>query len=222
MGCFSMFLTAFVGLILLVGGCWWFALKTIDRFTSPEPVAIKMEAPSDEQFASANQKLTTVREASRSHQATTVEFTAADLNALIARHPDYNDLRGKFHVAIADSLFTLQMSLSLADFPVRKLQDRWVNGSARFGLVYNNDDFNFSLRSLTANGEEIPLAFLDTLASLFSKGFNEDWDRSHRERRSSDEFWEDIKTMAVLDDKLVVTTKGPEVGSAPTSPTPEP
>ena len=52
----------------------------------------------------------------------TVEFTAADLNALIARHPDFDDLRGKFRVAIADSILTLDMSVPLRDVPFPKIQ----------------------------------------------------------------------------------------------------
>src|SRR3954468_12805888 len=127
MGCFSMFMIALIGCAIVFGGLWWAGMKILNDYTSTAPAPIQMEAPSEAQYAAANAKFNAVREAARNDRALTVEFTAADLNALIARHPDLNDLRGKFRVAIADSLLSLEMSVSLADVPLPKMENRWLN-----------------------------------------------------------------------------------------------
>ena len=222
MGCFSMMMVALLGVAVLLGGTWWLYARVVDEFTSSQPSAIQIEAPSDAQYAAANDKLTAVRGATRSKESVTVEFTAADLNALIARHPDFEDLRGKFRVAMADSILTLDMSVPLRDVPLPRVKHRWLNGNTRFGLVYHNGDFNFSLRSLTANGRDLPMSVLEGAGGPFNNSFNEGFDKAQRENDRSNEFWEDVKTLAVLDDQLVVTTKGDEPDAALASPSPSP
>lgn len=208
MGCASMFMIGLVGCVIVLGGAWFFFAKMVDSFTSSQSNAIQLEIPSEAQSAAANDKLQTVREATRNEQAVTVEFSAADLNALIARHPDFDDLRGKFRVAIADSILTLDLSVPLRDVPLPRVKDRWLNGTTRFGMVYHDGSFNFALRSLTANGRELPMSVLEGFAGTFNDSFNEGFDKAQRENARSNEFWEDVKTLAVIDDKLVITTKG--------------
>jgi len=226
MGCTSIFLVALLGLALIFGGTWWLYAKFVNNFTASEPVVVSTET-SDAQFASANDKLTGVREAARSHQTVTIEFTADDINALIARHPDFEDMRGKFRAAIADSIFTLEMSVPLRAINWPRIRDRWLNGTARFGLVYHEDNFAFALRSLTANGRDLPLSFMRSFATAFNDRFNESFNKSRRENERSNDFWENVKTVAVIDDKLVLTTKGAATETSPAAedesePTPTP
>lgn len=202
-----MFMVGLLGCLILLGGAWFFFAKMVDSFTSSQPSAIQLEIPNEAQYAAANDKLKAVREATRNQQPVTVEFTAADLNALIARHPDFNDLRGKFRVAIADSTLTLDLSVPLRDVPLPRVKDRWLNGTTRFGMVYHDGSFNFALRSLTANGRNLPMSVLEGFAGTFNDSFNEGFDKAQRENARSNEFWEDVKTLAVIDDKLVITTK---------------
>jgi len=213
MGCFSMFMVAVAALVLFIGGTWWLLGWMTDRFTEPQPVAIQLEVPNEAQYGAANDKLSAIRAATRDKRSVTVEFTAADMNALIERHPDFSDMRGKFRVAMADSIVTLDMSVPLRDVPLPRIKDRWLNGTTRFGMVYHDGSFNFSLRSLTANGRDLPMNFLDGFSGPFNSSFNERFDKAQRENARTDEFWEDVKTVAVLDDKLVVTTKGEAPGN---------
>lgn len=227
MGCTSMIVLAVVALLVLLGIVFWGYTRFVDNFTSAEPVVVQTAAPSEAEYAAANQKLTAVHEAERNEQSITVAFTATDLNALIARHPDFSEMRGKFHVAMADSIMTLEMSVPLhgVDFP--RIRDRYLNGTARFGLIYHDGDFNFSLRSVTANDHELSVGLLQRFGDRFNDGFSEGFAKSHQERDAA-EFWNNVKTLAVVDDKLVVTTKGAETesstppGEAEVSPTPTP
>jgi hypothetical protein len=213
MGCTTMFVIAILGLIFLIACIFWGYTRLVDNFTSNEPVVVQTTAPSEPEYAAANQKLTAVHEAERNDQSITVAFTAADLNALIARHPDFSEMRGKFHVAIADSIMTLEMSVPLHEVDFPRIRDRYLNGTARFGLIYHDGSFNFSLRSVTANDHALSVDLLQRFGDRFNDGFSEGFAKSHRERDAA-EFWENVKTLAVVDDKLVVTTKGAETAPA--------
>lgn len=193
---------------LLIGGMWWFYAKSVDALTSPGPIAVTMEAPSPEQVAAATQKVEQLRTAALTQQAVTMEFTAAELNALIARHPSFSDLRGKARVAIENSELTLDLSVPLRDIPLPRVRSRWFNGSVRFALAYDENQFTLGVRSLSANGQEIDMSLFQTMADNINRGFNEGFDKAHRDDPQSKEFWDNVRSMEVRDDKLIITTKG--------------
>ena len=135
-----------------------------------------------------------------------MEFTAAELNALIARHPEFRDMRGKFRVAMTDSIMTLDMSVPLREINLPKIREQWLNGSARFGLIYHEDNFSFSLRSLTANGRELPLGVLKTFASTLNETAKDHFHKNTSGKNQDD--LENVKTVAIIGGKLAITTKG--------------
>ena len=205
MGCTTMFVVALVGLAMIVGICVWGFGKLVNEYTATEPIAIQTTA-SEAEFTSANAKLDSVRAAAHDKKSVTVEFTAAEINALIARHPDFADMRGKFRVALANSLMTLDMSVPLREIHLPRIRDRWLNGTARFGMIYHEGNFSFSLRSLTASGHDLSMSFMQSFSTAFNERFNEGFNKSRNENERSNDFWESVKTLAVIDDKLVLTT----------------
>ena len=221
MGCTSMFVIALVGLAMLLGVAWWGFGKIVNEYSSSQPAAVQTET-TEADFAAANSKLNAVREASRSNQPATVEFTSAEINALIARHEDFKDLRGRFRLGMANSEMTLDMSVPLAAIKLPRIRDRWLNGTARFGLIYHDDNFSFSLRSLTANGNDFSMRFLEGFATSFNEKFNEGFVKARRKTERSADFWESVKTLAVVDDKLVLTTTGAEAEDVDVPEEPEP
>ena len=205
MGCTTMFVVALVGLAMLVGVVVWGFGKLLNEYTATEPIPIQTTA-TEAEFTSAKAKLDSVRAASHDKKSVTVEFTAAEINALIARHPDFADMRGKFRVALANSLMTLDMSVPLREINLPRIRDRWLNGTARFGMIYHEGNFSFSLRSLTANGNDLSMSFMQSFSTAFNEKFNESFNKSRNENERSNDFWESVKTLAVIDDKLVLTT----------------
>ncbi len=201
-----MLVIASVLLALLIGTGWFLFSKTLRGFTADAPVAIETAAPTEAQFATANEKLERLRGASGSQQSVTVELTAEEVNALIARHPYFKNMRGKFRVGIANSVLDVAMSVPLSDVPL--LKHRWFNGTARFGLIYDEDRFNLAVKSLEANGQSIDMSGLQRFANRFNDSFNDAFDKAQRDNRESDEFWQNIKAINVVDDKLIITTKG--------------
>jgi hypothetical protein len=146
----------------------------------------------------------------------TIEFTAGDLNALIARHPDFSDLRRKARVGIANSILSLDVSVPLDSIPLPRMNGRWLNGSVNLGLTYDEDRFDLNVRSLAANGREIDSTFFDTMADWVNDTTNRSFDESQQENPRFNDLFESVKSMAVIGDKLVVTTKGAATQSAAT------
>jgi hypothetical protein len=126
MGCFAKGCLVVVVGILLVGvvgvGAWFFYGKAVAVFTFAQPAAIRIEQVSDADLGAAEQKLNRLRQATANSEETTVEFTAAELNALIAREPLFVGMRNRVRVAITDSIMTLEMSVPLDSAPLPKLK----------------------------------------------------------------------------------------------------
>ncbi len=205
-----MVVIALILLALVVGTGWFFYGKTLNAFTAEAPVTIQIAAPTEADTATGTEKLERLRGAIGSQQSVTAELTAGELNALIARHPSFTDLRGKFRVGIANSVLDVAMSVPLSDLPLPRLKHRWFNGTARFGLVYDEDRFNLAVKSLEANGQSIDLSGFQSFADTFNNSFNEGFNKAQRKNRESDEFWRNVKSITVVDDKLIITTKGAE------------
>ncbi|CAN5196389.1 hypothetical protein BH20VER2_BH20VER2_12140 [soil metagenome] len=211
-----MLIIALVFFALVLGGTWYLYGRVVNAVTSPTPITVQLEEPNEAQFTAANQKLRQIEAAAAAKEAVTVEFTADDLNALIARHPDYTDLRGKVRVAIADSIATLELSVPLRKVPLPRVKHRWFTGSASFGLTYDESGFTFSPRSIIANNYSIADDFFQGLAPTFNNYFNQEWDRSDRSETPHGDLWPQVRSVIVRDDKVVVTTKGrAATGAAP-------
>ena len=206
-GCLTLLVIGFLCLSGLIGAGWYLCVKAIDTFTSSQPANVVIAMPSDAEFAPANDKLEQLRTALRNKQGATFTFTAAELNALIARHPDLVSRKGKTRFAIADSIATVEMSVPLDTVEWSKLRRRWFNGSANFGFIYADEGFRFDLNWLEANGHRLSGSFWRYGADAFNRSFSRGFDDSIEKQGSSD-LWRNVKTMTLDEDKLVIITRG--------------
>src|SRR5437870_10143828 len=120
-GCLTLIIALFVLGVVVIGGAWLLYGKAINVFTASQPASIQIEQPTDAQFNAAEQKLSQLRRAIWNDEETSIEFIAADVNALIARDPAFAGARGKARVAMADSIVTLELSVPLDQVPFPKL-----------------------------------------------------------------------------------------------------
>ena len=204
--------------MLVVGAAWYFTNQVIGMYTSSAPSAVRIEAPSEAQYAAASAMLEQMRTAAARNEAGTFEFSAADVNALIARHPNFTELRDKVRVDIEGENMLVDLSVPLAGVAFPGLSKRWLNGAAKFGLNYDDGSFDFALRSVTANDREIPVDVLPAIDTSFDDAVNTGFKTSQQKNRASEELWEHIKSMRIVDNKLVVTTKPAD----PAAPEPAP
>lgn len=212
-GCLTILIIGFIFLAGLMGCGWFIYVKTVDKLTSLEPADVESEQLSESQFEAAEKSMARLKKAIADNEATTVEFTGADLNALFARDVDFSDWRGRTRIEIANSTMTIALSAPLSPIPLPGLKKRWFNGTARFSFTYDSGTFSFDIMSAEAGGHQVPDIFLSSSSiSSFNDSMNQNFRNGWRENDDDSEFgtrefWDHVKTMKLEGDKLVVTTQ---------------
>jgi hypothetical protein len=207
-GCLTLLIAGFLLLACIIGGSWYLYVKTVNNLTSPAPADVQVAPPSESQFQTAETSMTRLRKAIADNEVTTVEFTAADLNALFARDAAFSDWRGRVRIEIADSIMTVTGSAALTSIPLPRLKNRWFNGTVRLSFTYDNGLFDFDIKSAEAGGHQLPDIFLSSSSlSSFNDSMNQSFRNTVNNNDSGSVFWNHVKKMAVVDDKLVVTTQ---------------
>ncbi len=220
MGCFARgcLILVIVSLFLLIAGGiggWWIYGKAISSFTSDHPANIQVDQPTSAAFQQAEAKLAQLRSAVRNKTETTTEFSAADLNALIARDPAFAGVRGKMRVNMVGDEMILDLSVPLDTITLPKLKGRWFDGRAQFQFVYDLGQFSFTAHWLEAKGHRIESngspgfssSFLQSFGLSFTKSFNQSFHQAEEKNEQGRGFWKQIKTLSVQNGQLVVITQ---------------
>ena len=181
MGCFGKGCLILIasGILLVVGGIggtYW-SLRHVFLSDKPAPIP-ETSAPTEtsaatpgdtsvatpsEKSAEVRERLDTMKKASRAHEQTAVELTAADINALIAAN---RKSRGTTSVGINGTVAQAQFSIPLEklDVPFRNalgLGDRYLNATVTIVAPPGTNASSVQLSEVTLNGHEIPPGLLD-------------------------------------------------------------
>ena len=181
MGCFAkscLILIAFGILFVVggVGGTFW-VLRHIYLSDKPAPIP-EASAPSETSAATpgetsaaapgetsdtVRERLDTLKSAARAHERTGVEFTAAEINALIAANRKSSGLA---FVRIDGNVAQVQVSIPLErfDVPFRNafgLGDRFLNATVSVVAPPGTNANNVQLSEVTLNGHSVPSDLLD-------------------------------------------------------------
>ncbi len=209
-GCLTLIVVIIALVAVLVGGGYYYYGKVVDTLTSDKPREVKLEQVSEPVFNAAANKYNTFVNAVNNGQEATVEFSAADLNALVARHPDFTGLRGKARFDISESILGFETSLPLDSAPdltkmLTRLKGRYFNGRIRTGLEYVNGEFIFSPKLIEANEMTVPSQFLtDSAIAEFNKSFNQSFQEKARQNSNGSKSLQRVKSLRVTGDKVVV------------------
>lgn len=211
MGCFAKgCLTVLVLGFLFIGGvCFtgWYVFHKLatNNIISDTPIGVPLEQPTETQYQAADSSLNRLKTAASESREETVSFTAADLNALLARNSDFRDLEGHARVEIANSAMTISLSTPLDGvFWGSKSKRRWFNGIVHFSGSYDNGEFEINLESARGGGYDVPDFILSRVNANISQIINDNLD-DYRFESGLD--LRRIKRMSIEGDKLVVTTK---------------
>jgi hypothetical protein len=207
MGCLTVLILGFIFFAGVIGSVWFVGHKLVrSNLISNEPTEVRLEQPSEAQFRAAESSLAQVKSASATGREVSVAFTAADLNALLAREPDFQDLENRVRIEIENSTLTITLSAPL-DSSWQAMKGRWFNGSLRFSGTYESGMFRLNLESARAGDYELPSFFLSTANSWINLALDENLDDWEKDEFGPD-FWRHIKSIKLDGDKLVVTTQG--------------
>ncbi len=226
MGCFAKgcLITLAVTVItfgLLGFGAYTFYTSLVRSLTTDKPVALQVESVSDAAWRATSEKMSGLMQAINAGTERTVEFTAADLNALIARDPTFSGARGKARAELADSLLTLEVVAACDEWAdavkiFTRLRGRYLHARMRLGLEYAHGEFDFDPRSLEAGegagGGKESSKFTQGFLQGFRKGFNQSFNREIEKEKAQNadarKRYDGIRTIRLVGDKLVVVTKG--------------
>src|SRR5438552_9195311 len=181
MGCFAKGCLIFIVLAILlvvigIGGSFW-SVRHVYLSDKPAPIP-QAPTPSEtgvvtpggtsvptpsETSAAIHERLDTMKQAARAHERTGVEFTAADINALIAAN---KKSRGMASVGISDTALQAQFSIPLQrlDVPFRNalgLGDRYLNATVTKVAQPGTNASSVQLSEVTLNGHSISAGLLD-------------------------------------------------------------
>jgi len=175
-GCLILIVLAILLVVLGVGGTYW-SLRHVYLSDKPAPIP-ETTAPTEaraatpaetsvatpsEKSAEVRERMDTMKKAARAHEATEVELTAADINALIAAN---RKSRGTASVGIDGGVAQAQFSIPLErlDMPFQSafgLGDRYLNATVTIVAPPGTNASNVQLSEVTLNGHGIPAGLLD-------------------------------------------------------------
>ena len=175
-GCLILVVLAILVVVAGVGGSYW-SLRHIYLSDKPAPIP-QASAPSETSAAmpgetsaaapgetsdTVRERLDTLKSAARAHERTGVEFTAAEINALIAANRKSSGLA---FVRIDGNVAQVQLSIPLErfDVPFRNafgLGDRFLNATVSVVAPPGTNANNVQLSEVTLNGHSVPSDLLD-------------------------------------------------------------
>jgi len=175
-GCLILIVLAILLVVVGVGGTYW-SLRHVYLSDKPAPIPqtsppSETEAATPDEISAAKpsdtgvvvrERLDTMKKAARAHEATDVELTAADINALIAAN---RKSRGTASVGIDGNVLQAQFSIPLErlDVPFRSafgLGDRYLNATVTITSPPGTNANSVQLSEVTLNGHGIPSGLLD-------------------------------------------------------------
>ncbi len=175
-GCLALIVIAILCVVVGVGGTYW-GVRHVYLSDKPAPMRqtpaaigantvtsaqTGVSSPT-EKSAEVRQRFDTMKKAARAHEASDVELSAADINALIAANRKSS---GTASVNINDTVLQAQFSIPLErfDLPFRNafgLGDRYLNATATIVAPPGTDANTVQLSEVTLNGHAIPAGLLD-------------------------------------------------------------
>lgn len=207
MGCMSFLGIGFLALLMLLACGWFLYVKAVDMFTSDAPTEIVAATFTDADHVSGRAKLNALRNSLRGDHAATLSFTAPEVNAIIAREPEFASRKGRTRVEFSDSMATVDMSVPLNQVQLPRVKHRWFNGSTRFSLVYDGIDFDFDPQWIEANGHQLTGSILRSIASGFNRGFTTGFEESV-DKDGNLHAWKNVKSIRIDGDQLIIETRG--------------
>ena len=183
-GCLILVALGILLIVVGVGGSLW-SVRHVYLSDKPAPIpeaptpsetsavtpgGTSTATPPSETSAPVRERLDTMKQAARAHERTGVEFTAAEINALIAAN---KKSRGMASVGIDGNVAQVLFSIPLERLHVPLqdtlgLGDRYLNGTVTIVAPPGTNASNVQLSEVKINGHAFPTDLLDR--GLFGVG----------------------------------------------------
>jgi hypothetical protein len=205
-GCFILvsILVIFGGLIVLYTVVGIYQNRTIDEFTQAQPAEITLLTPGSAQLETANAKLGQISQAVANEASERIEFTAEDLNVLIASMEELKDFRNQTYVErISPQGIVAKMAQPMRRGVFNKTP-RYLNATFVFQPEVRARTVAFKVVDIRADVGEVPEGFKENYATL-------DFFRLDPELEAMKTHIRSIAAVYAEPGKLIVETKIPDV-----------
>ncbi len=229
MGCFAKGCITVVVLVMLlglgVGVLGWYTFRNFPAFISQNPVAIRTYPATEEEYQAVIGRYTDFIKALNKGEAATFTLSENDLNTLIARDPEFKDVRGKVYLTIDKDEIIAETSFPIPEDRRRfgsGSRDRgYFNGRVRFAVSFSGGELTMFVRKIESMDGK-PMS--DLLISLLNKmDIGQGFTQSMHDARRKGEPWAEamsrVQKIIVEDGKIVATAVE---GAPATNPVPLP
>ena len=158
-GCVSLF--CFAVLVAIAG---FFVVRyqieqVRENYTAAEPAILPEVEISDADLESLFARYDTFRaESDGDEEPEPLELTQNEVNALIQRHPDFDDLNGHVFVTIEEDEITGDVTFPLEGIPM--FGGRHFNGTGTFDINLEDGRLTVYLEQASVKGEPLPEMFM--------------------------------------------------------------
>jgi hypothetical protein len=149
---------------LIVGSCYY-GYEKLSGFTSATAADIPAYSGGDDVFNSAQQKVNEFNDDLQNHQASSLQLSADEINALLTHDPDLIKAQARIFVTLTNDQAQVQGSIPTNAFLEGLLKDRYINFDTTFGLGFNTDakNIDLALHHLQVGDQTMPDKMLPTL-----------------------------------------------------------
>jgi hypothetical protein len=138
--------------------------RMLNEYTDTQPAPLPAVQVPPAQMEEVRLRVESFRDAVQAARpASPLSLTSDEINALIAVDPNFQDLRGKLHVAIEGNLLKGQISAPLSEIGLPRFRGRYLNGTGTFSLSFQNGILDVRAEQLVVKGKPLPLTYLDAI-----------------------------------------------------------
>ncbi len=215
MGCVAKGCITVVAIVMVLGvlfvGAATYLFHNLPAFHTASPVAIRTFPASDAQYQDVLARETAFIKALNAGQAGTLALSADDLNTLVARDPDWKDVRGKMYLSIEKNELVAESSFPIPDdagrFGGGGAPRGYFNGRIRFAASYSGGELTLFVRRIESmDGKPLSDLMLSLLNRLdLAASFNQNMRDEQRKGTAWAEAMPKVQKVVVENDHIVAT-----------------
>jgi hypothetical protein len=203
-GCLVLALLVILFLGLVAGGCY-LGYQKIVSLSSTTPAEVPAFNGGDDVYAAAQQKVTAFQHDAQNHQAATIQLSADEINALLARDPGMTRNKAHLFVTLTNDQARLQGSIPTGGISQGFLKDRYFNFDTTFGLGFNPDakTLDITLHHLQIGDQPTAQKVLPTMQAELTAILNAEL----QQYPATKNLLQQAKSIQIKDGELVIETK---------------
>ena len=195
-----------IGSILLGYMGYRFYMSFVENYTDSKPGELPKVEVTPEQQKEINGRVQTFNDkVKKGEAAEPLTLTAQDLNTLIALNPQ---LRNRLYITIKDGKISGEVSVPLDEFGIPGAKGRYLNGKTTLQVALEDGQLYVRLDELEVRGQAVPK---EAMAQLRAKNLAEEFNKDPKNL----ERLRNYKSIAVEDDKIMITPNSPNLQPPP-------